>query len=115
MTMLTMPIPILDSLARRPSRASAAAIGNQFILDGPTPASQMRGLDALCDMACDWSVAILEETINDRALVYPVRKYALAKLQELTERAIDGGYSGLSKKGCHRLFRFQQFHGIDWF
>ena len=56
-------------------------------------------------MVCDWSVAILEEAINDPSRGYPVRKYALDKLRQLVELAIDRGYAGLSKGTCRRLAR----------
>ena len=68
--------PILDALRNRPSRASAAAIGHHFVLNGAPPTLSIAGINALGEMMCDWSVAILEETINDPTRTYEVRRYA---------------------------------------
>ena len=73
MTTLAAPMPMLAALASRPSRASAAAIGHQFILNGEAPALRMRGLDVLGNMVCDWSVAILEQAIEDPSCGFLVR------------------------------------------
>jgi hypothetical protein len=96
-------MPILDSLRHRPSRASAAAIGHGFVLNGAPPAVGMLGVDALCEMICDWSVAILEEAINDPSRNYGVRRHALERLCQLVMVSIDRGYTGIAKVTCSRL------------
>lgn len=103
MSALAMPNPILDVLASRPSRASAAAIGIHYVLNGVPPALRVRGVDALSKMVCDWSVAILEEAITEPNRGYLVRRHALMKLRQLVETAIARGYAGISRRDCARL------------
>lgn len=98
--------PVLDSLCRLPSRASAAAIGHGFVLnDWSGPEFAMIGLDALSEMVCDWSVAIFEETINQTTLNRAVRRYALRKLHALVALAVDRDYQRISKESCCELVK----------
>ncbi len=94
---------VLDALMRRPSRASAASIGQHFILNGAPPALRVRGLDAIGKMPCDWTVAILEMAINERRLGHLVRRNAINKLQELLLQAIDLGYCAVTQDECRQL------------
>jgi hypothetical protein len=100
---LLSTLAVLDSLIRRPSRASAAAIGHHFILNGAHPALGILGIDALASMTCDWAVAILEETISDASRGYRLRQYTLTKLGELLTDAIEHGYPAVTKRECCRL------------
>ena len=83
MTSAPTPLRILDSLTRRPSRASVAAIGHHFVMNGVSTELHIRGLNALGDMICDWTVALLEEGINSPRAGYSVQRHAAAKLGEL--------------------------------
>ena len=103
MTCSTMPLLILDSLRSRPSRASAAAIGHRFVLNGAPRALNLLGIDALAEMICDWSVALLEEAVNDPSRAFGTRQYAISKLGELLSTAIDRGYSHATREDGHRL------------
>lgn len=96
---------VLLALARRPSRSSAATIGHEFVLNGVPPALQIRGLNALADMTCDWTVAILEEAINSPTRTCFVRHYALSLLGALLQRAIDQGYRRIGRDECRQLLR----------
>jgi hypothetical protein len=57
----------------------------------------------LCEMICDWSVAILEEAINDPTRCYDVRQYAITKLGELLIEAVERGYSRITRQECFQL------------
>lgn len=96
---------VLLALARRPSRSSAATIGHEFVLNGVPPALQIRGLNALAEMTCDWTVAILEEAINSPTRTCFVRHYALSMLGALLQRAIDEGYRRIGRDECRQLVR----------
>jgi hypothetical protein len=72
-------------------------------LNDVSPELNIRGLNALGDMACDWTVALLEEAINDPSRGYSVRRHAIAKLGELLKRAIDQGYTKATKGRCRLL------------
>ena len=108
--MIPQPIQmsVLDSLVRRPSRASAAAIGHEFVLNGAQPNLRHLGLDALDKMVCDWSVAILEETIDEPTRGFHLRQHAVTKLRDLVKVAIDRGYSAINSTACHQLARAAQ-------
>ena len=95
-------LPILDALRNLPSRASAAAIGHHFVLNGGPPTLRIAGIDALAEMICDWSVAILEEAINDSTRADKVRSYALATVGKLLSTAIARGYGAVTKEECHQ-------------
>ena len=56
---------IIDNLRRRPSVASAIAIGHYHVLNGAPFAAALKGLHALEEMPCDWTVTILDHTITD--------------------------------------------------
>jgi hypothetical protein len=93
---------VLHSLLRSPSRASAAAIGQRYVLSGPSPALQLLGIDALAQMPCDWAIAILEEAACDPSQAYDVRHQAIVKLQDLLNTAVRGGYPAVTPGQCHR-------------
>lgn len=95
--------PVLSALTRRPSKASAAAIGINFVLNGAPPALRLRGIDALARMMCNWSVAILEETITDHSRPCLLRTYALERLGGALNDAIHRGYPRLSETDKLRL------------
>jgi hypothetical protein len=97
------PLPILGELSRRPSRASAAAIGHRFILNGASPALRIAGIRALGPMVCDWSVAILEMAICDPARGLKTRLCAVRELGSLLKEAISRGYCRLTWQGCSHL------------
>jgi len=103
MSVLAVRMDVLEALMGRPSRSSAAAIGRQFVLSSSPPEARIRGLNALSGMVCDWSVAILEEAINDPSRGYLVRRYALTRLCGLVRKAIDQGYTGLIRSECDQL------------
>ncbi len=103
MSVIAMQMSILHSLVRRPSRASVAAIGHECVLNGSPPVVRIRGLEALSSMVCDWSVAILEEAINDPRRGYVVRRYAIGRLCLLVKRAVRLGYAGITMQTCHQL------------
>jgi hypothetical protein len=107
-----MPLAIINSLAGRPSRASAAAIGHEFVLNGAPPRLAVRGLDALSEMVCDWTVAILEEAVNDPTRAFLIRRQALLKLRDLLAGAVDRGYPHLDRSACHHLAR-EAMHELD--
>jgi hypothetical protein len=92
-------------LLRHPSRAAAGVIGQSLVLEEDLPAVQIRGLDILANMLCDWSVSIYESAINAPGRWFLVRRYALHKLVDLVHRAINCGYAGLSVTHCRRLER----------
>jgi hypothetical protein len=98
-----MHTSVLSRLRHQPSRASVAAIGHHFVLNGAPPRLRICGIDAVCDMVCDWSVAILEEAIEDPGRGRLVRRYALEKLSELVKRAVERGYGGTTPAECDRL------------
>src|SRR5512146_2131814 len=93
---------VFHSLLRSPSRASAAAIGQQYVLRGASPALRMLGIDALAQMPCDWSVAILEQAIYDPSRGYNVRRHAIHKLRDLLSTAICDGYAPVSADRCQQ-------------
>jgi len=99
----TAPLQVLNSLVGRPSRASAAAIGHHYVMNGVPPGLRIRGLSALADMVCDWTTVILEEVITDPSRGYLVQQYAFGLLENLVKRAIDQGYRRLSPLECARL------------
>lgn len=103
MNTLMQPLPILGELSRRPSRASAAAIGHNFILSGASPGLRIEGIKALGQMVCDWSVAILELTICDPSRGLRTRLRAEEELGNLLKAAIARGYSRLKSDECSRL------------
>jgi len=88
---------------RRPSRASVAAIGINYVLNSAPPALRMLGLDAVASMACDWSVAILEQAVTAQRAGPRVRRHALLKLRELLEEAMAHGYRHLSPQALESL------------
>ncbi len=94
---------VLDALKNQPSRASAAAIGQNFVLNGAPPSAGILGLDILADMMCDWSVAILEEAIADPTRSSRVRRHAITKLREALTKAIRRGYPAISEACCWSL------------
>ena len=96
-------LSVLDALTCRPSRASAAAIGQRFVLNRASPALAVRGLDALGDMLCEWTVAILDQAIHDSSRLPMVRQHALAKLCVLLNAALQRGYTKLDRQGFFRL------------
>jgi hypothetical protein len=95
--------PVLNTLAAKPSRASAAAVGHHYVLNGVPPAMRVRGLRVLCEMPCDWTSVILESAIKDETLEYRFRRQALTQLQNLLWRAIRMGYRNLSHGQCAAL------------
>ena len=103
MTLVGMHESVLHSLFSRPSRASAAAIGHQFILGDAPPALCVRGLDALSHMVCDWSVAILEEVVGDPGRPFLVRLRTVRAMRDLLSTAIDRGYQGITSEECCQL------------
>lgn len=103
MSTMAMPIPIINSLVHRPSRASAAAIGHTYVLSDAPPALRVRALYAVSKIVCDWTVAILEEAINEPQKGYLARRCALDQLIDLVEQAIDRGYQGLGNAACAQL------------
>ena len=103
MSTSTVPLQVLDSLAGRPSRASVAAIGHHYVINGVPPSLRIRGLSALANMVCDWTTVILEEVITNPGRGYLVQQYALSLLADLVKRAIDQGYRRLSGGECGRL------------
>ncbi len=116
MTVLTHPMPlipattlrdwpsdaltILGRLSRHPSRASAAAIGQHFVLNKTSLSLALEGMDALCDMVCDWTIVFLEEVVGDPATNYLLRRQALHRMNDLMLGAIRRGYDGLSRSQC---------------
>jgi hypothetical protein len=98
-------VSVLQSLLRSPSRASAAAIGQNYVLNGVSPPLRMLGVDALAQMPCDWVVAILEEVILDPARGYDVRRHAILTLGDLLRTAIRKGYEGVNLDQCERWTR----------
>ena len=105
MTSLAMSFMILNALRSRPSRASAAAIGHRFVLSEPPPLLARLAMDALANMPCDWSIAILEEIVNAKEKKKHIRRYAIHKLSEVLARAIEQGYPGINRKAARSLFR----------
>ncbi len=99
----TMKQDILHALTRRPSRSSAAALGHKFILNGAPPRLQLLGLEALADMTCDWSVAILEEAINDRTRRRQIRERALELVVGLLRIAVERGYRRIEEREIANL------------
>jgi hypothetical protein len=93
----------MDHLCRTPSRASVAALGHAYVLNGAPPALSLMAIDAITRMICDWTVVILEETVNDRSLHKNVRRYALNMLGALLSRAVSNGYHGLARFESRRL------------
>ena len=94
---------VLERLIGKPSRSSAAAIGHRFVLNGAPAELRGRGVNALCEMMCDWSAAILEMVIQDPTRGCLLRWHTLTRLSEVLERAIARGYPALSRKDCRRL------------
>ncbi len=103
MSALCTQISILASLEKRRSRSSAAAIGHEFVLNGCPPQVQMRGIDALVRMPCDWGVAIFEEVIDDPLRNYFVRQCAIRRAGDLLMQAVDRGYARINRTGVKRL------------
>jgi hypothetical protein len=103
MTALANQMTILSSLESRCSRASAAAIGHQFVLSGNPPQVQVRGIDALAAMPCDWSIGILEEVVNDPLRNCLVRQYTIRHLAKSLNQAVDRGYGRICRAGVNRL------------
>jgi len=102
-TQTTIPIAVLHSLTSHRSRASAVAVGHHFVLNGVPPVVQMKGIEALSNMVCDWAVAILEEFITDPLRNYLVRKQATRQVSDLVIKAIERGYRGISRDGADQL------------
>ncbi|HOW74083.1 MAG TPA: hypothetical protein PKY77_26050 [Phycisphaerae bacterium] len=94
---------VLSTLAMKPSRASAAAIGHHYVLEDAPSALRLHGVDLLCGMVCDWSVALLDELINSPHADFALRQYALHRLHELLKVAMNRGYEHLSPPECRRL------------
>ena len=94
---------VFQRLARKSSRASAAAIGHRFVLNGAPAGLRLRGIDALCQMMGDWSVAILEMTVHDPTRGYSVRRHAVACLCDMVTIAIGQGYTRLTLLDCRSL------------
>ncbi|HOW69711.1 MAG TPA: hypothetical protein PKY77_03845 [Phycisphaerae bacterium] len=94
---------VLSTLAMKPSRASAAAIGHHYVLDGAPSAIRLRGVDLLCGMVCDWSVALLDELISSPHADYVLRQYALHRVHGLLRVAMSRGYANLGPPECRRL------------
>jgi hypothetical protein len=92
MSAVSTQMTILHSLENRRSCSSAAAIGHEFILNGCPAHVQMRGIDALVRMPCDWGIAILEEAIDDPLRNYFVRQHAVRCVGDLLMQAVDRGY-----------------------
>lgn len=88
---------ILDHLQRRPSVASAIAIGHYHVLNGAPLAAALKGLTALEEMPCDWTVAILDHTITDSTRRPIVRQRALSVVRRLLLKASCHGYDGLTQ------------------
>jgi hypothetical protein len=105
MSRVNIQVSILESLLRSPSRASAAAIGCHYVLNGVPPGLQLMGVNALARMPCDWAVAILEEAINDPTREYHVRRHAIRELGDLLCTAIGHGYANITRRQCSRLAR----------
>ncbi|MBP7935850.1 MAG: hypothetical protein KA354_14485 [Phycisphaerae bacterium] len=94
---------VLSTLAMKPSRASAAAIGHHYVLDNAPSRLRLRGVDLLCRMVCDWSVALLDELINSSHVDFALRQYALHRVHELLKVAMGREYEHLSPPECRRL------------
>ena len=103
MTTTAIQESVLCSLISHPSRASAAAIGHQFVLNGAPPALCLQGVEALSRMPCDWGVVILEQAVEDPSRPHSVRIQALKKLYALMRSAIARGYSYLTMPDARRL------------
>lgn len=103
MTALATDMTVLYSLAARPSRSSAAAIGHQYVLNNCPPQVQIKGLSALSRMICDWSVAILEEFITDPLRNYLARQYAVRLAGHVLGKAVQRGYSEIDQKAVQEL------------
>lgn len=88
---------VFEKLAGNPSRSSAAALGQHFVHNGAPLRLQFRGVDALCGMTCDWSVAILEIIVEDPSRDARLRRYALLRLCQMLDDAIERGYRGVSR------------------
>lgn len=95
--------PVLETLATKPSRASAAAVGHHYVLNGVRPKMRVRALQVLCAMPCDWTSVILESAINDEKFGYGFRRQALKQLRNLLWGAIGLGYRRLSYEKCAAL------------
>ncbi len=95
---------ILISLRDRPSRASAAAIGHGFVLNGAPGAFRIRGLDALTGMMCDWAVAIFDEAITGAKQPVHVRRHGIGILHRLVSEAIAKGYRGAQLEEVQCLY-----------
>ncbi len=103
MSVMTATMAVFQSLASKPSRASAAAIGHKYVLNGRSPVMQIQAVNSLGDMVCDWSLTILDQTINDFSLRYLVRRHALNRVCGLLRQAVDQRYSRISKSEIQQL------------
>lgn len=99
----THEMNVLNLLTVRKSRASVAAIGHQYILADQMPQVQIKGIEALAGMVCDWSVAILEECISDPLKNYVVRRRALNCIESLLKTAVRRGYDRIGYAAIGRL------------
>lgn len=105
MSTVAGPIEILSSLESRRSRASAAAIGHRYALSNVPPAVQIRAIAALREMVCDWSVAILEQLVENAEANPMVRLRALRTMADLLLIAVDRGYREISRAGVAEKLR----------
>ena len=103
MTTLNMDETILRSMGRRSSVGSVTGIAHKFILNGAPRRLAILGIDVIGEMMCDWTVAILEEAINDPSRPPQVRFHALEKLVESLLHAIQRGYARVTPEGVRRL------------
>ena len=103
MSTYTMSHPVLSSLVRLPSRASAAAIGLHYLLPERPQTIRLQAIDAVCDMVCDWTAALLDQVISDPRCALPVRRHALKKLILLLWRGIHAGYQGMTVSHLNQL------------
>ena len=88
---------ILQNLRARPSVASAIAIGHFHVLNGAPISIALEGLDAMAEMPCDWTVAILERVMRDPTRRPVVRRRAVSKVRSLLFEAVNRGYSRVSR------------------
>lgn len=96
---------ILDHLQRRPSVASVVAIGHHHVLGGAPLSVVLHGLQALEEMPCDWTVAILDQTATDSTRLPLIRRSALAVVRRLLLKAVAGGYRGTSEQQVVNMAR----------
>lgn len=56
---------VLEGLCGNPSVASAVAIGHFHVLNGTPVSTALEAFDALEEMLCDWTVAILDRALSN--------------------------------------------------